>query len=218
MNFYAHAILSAETGACPRFVLGSMVPDFATMVGSRLPRFQDPVLQAGVDHHQAVDRVFHTAPLFLQHMRRVGQAAEQTGVPSSSSEAIGHIGVELLLDGWLSELCPEHLPSYHAAVDLLALHAELPTLAPHDKLLGLRGRLQSIPLPQAYSEPQFVLQVLARILDKYPTMRFSSHTHPALVQVLTEAKRTLASDALLFLSTVRQRLAQKTTTPSRTAL
>ena len=59
MNFFGHAIVASWTSVEPAFVLGSMVPDFANMVGARVPRVFHEGVARGVEFHHATDRVFH---------------------------------------------------------------------------------------------------------------------------------------------------------------
>ncbi|MFO0567015.1 MAG: hypothetical protein U0263_15210 [Polyangiaceae bacterium] len=64
MNFFGHAAVAAWHSRDTAFVLGAMLPDFASMIRARPPEIEEPTLLAGVAHHHATDEVFHDAPEF----------------------------------------------------------------------------------------------------------------------------------------------------------
>ena len=66
MNFFSHCHVAAWTRDDAAFALGTMLPDFATMSGSRLKGSSDGDVQAGIDHHHETDAVFHAAPTFVR--------------------------------------------------------------------------------------------------------------------------------------------------------
>lgn len=87
----------------PAFVLGAMLPDFATMLGTRPPVVEGDELTAGVAFHHETDRVFHDAPTFKRLQLDARRMLREMGLPRPSALAVGHIGVEILLDGVLAE-------------------------------------------------------------------------------------------------------------------
>jgi len=60
-------------------------------------------LAAGVAFHHETDRVFHDAPTFKRLQLDARRMLREMGVPRPSALAVGHIGVEILLDGVLAE-------------------------------------------------------------------------------------------------------------------
>ena len=94
MNFFGHALVAerdeATRGAVrAEFVLGSMLPDFASMLRLRPPRATSATLEAGLRFHHRTDAAFHGSRSFLEFS---GQASkflcdEQTRHPSSSPSA-----------------------------------------------------------------------------------------------------------------------------------
>lgn len=65
MNFFGHAVVAGWTGAEAGVVLGSMLPDFESMVKVRVVEVRDNDIQQGVDLHHRTDDAFHRAPTFL---------------------------------------------------------------------------------------------------------------------------------------------------------
>ncbi len=84
-------------------MLGAMLPDFATMLGTRPPGVEGDDLAAGVAFHHETDRVFHDTVTFRRLQLDARRALREMGLPRPSALAVGHIGVEILLDGRLAE-------------------------------------------------------------------------------------------------------------------
>jgi acyl carrier protein phosphodiesterase len=101
MNFFGHAAVASWSTAARGTVLGAMLPDFATMVRSRLGDAEDPDVAAGIAHHHATDATFHGMPAVLGLMRELDDRLAALGCARGPRRAVAHIGVELLLDGVL---------------------------------------------------------------------------------------------------------------------
>ena len=103
MNFFGHAWVAlrdeARRGpARAEFVLGAMLPDFASMLRTRPPSVSQPALQAGVAFHHLTDEAFHGAQSFLEFSREASRFLSERGLSRGSARAVAHVGVELLLD------------------------------------------------------------------------------------------------------------------------
>ena len=105
VNFFGHAWLAAGRNANPRFVLGAMLPDLAPMAGLRLRGANDAALSAGIAHHLAVDAAFHALPVFQRLTADAARALRRAGLRRGPARGAAHIGLELLLDGWLAQRC-----------------------------------------------------------------------------------------------------------------
>ena len=123
MNFFGHSVLAVRRSAEPAFVLGSMLPDFATMIRARPPRTEHADIESGMQFHWRTDEVFHRSTAFLTLTHRAVEWLSARGVRSGSALAVAHIGVEILLDGALSGDAVA-LAAYRAALEGAA-HAEL---------------------------------------------------------------------------------------------
>lgn len=84
MNFIGHAQVALWTSSSPAFVLGAMLPDFASMAGTRLAArlhsSDEPELAAGVSLHHLTDEVFHGSAPFIALMQEAMDALTGRGV------------------------------------------------------------------------------------------------------------------------------------------
>lgn len=103
MNFFGHAVLATWRRGSSPYVLGAMVPDFANMIGAREPRALGPDVAEGIRFHHATDAVFHDAPTFRELQSQARSALRALGLSRPSALAVGHIGVEMLLDAALAQ-------------------------------------------------------------------------------------------------------------------
>ena len=102
MNFFGHACLAAAENGDARFVLGAMLPDLAPMAGVRIRSIDDTSLAAGHAHHVATDVAFHGAAEFTGWAAEASRALQAAGVRRGPARGVAHVGIELLLDGWLA--------------------------------------------------------------------------------------------------------------------
>ena len=176
MNFFAHAVFAARRDQDPRWILGSMAPDFATMAGMRLIRVEgDEVLARGVAFHHRSDDAFHGAPIFVELMEEARIELEERGLGFGPAAAIGHVGVELLLDGVMVDSFGVH-EGYRQAIAGAGEHEQ--HMHFHDmgrfessrRWRMLCTRLAAAPLPEGYREPDFVADRLIMILSSRPTL------------------------------------------------
>lgn len=98
MNFFGHAAVAAWRSPAPGFVLGAMLPDFATMIGVRPPAVAGSPLSEGVAFHHATDRVFHGSAVFGELERSARSELRACGLHRGATLAVAHVGTELLLD------------------------------------------------------------------------------------------------------------------------
>jgi acyl carrier protein phosphodiesterase len=103
VNFFGHTVLAVKRSADPAFVLGSMLPDFATMIRARPPRTEHADIDSGIQFHWRTDEVFHRSPAFRTLTHRAFVWLSMRGVRSGSAHAVAHVGVEILLDAALSD-------------------------------------------------------------------------------------------------------------------
>lgn len=201
MNFFGHAVAASWQRSDPRFVLGAMLPDFATMCGTRLLEVADPTVAAGIDHHHQIDRVFHALPVVRELMRTTSAALRQAGIGRGPAAGAGHVGVELLLDGVLIESA-EHRSIYRAGIDGAASDIDDSlTWEPGGagRWQELRERLCSLGPPTGYADPEEVAHRLERILAPRPRLRLSPGSVPVLARVLQDLRPaiTAATPAVL---------------------
>ena len=103
MNFFGHALLAHRDEATrgpirAEFVIGAMLPDFASMLRTRPPSATLDALTAGLSFHHQTDDAFHGSQSFLEFSRLASSFLSDRGVPRGTARAVAHVGVELLLD------------------------------------------------------------------------------------------------------------------------
>ncbi len=208
VNFFGHALIARSRRRSPLYVLGSMLPDFLSMARLRAPEIESEELREGVQMHHDTDDAFHGAPSFLRLMHEAQDELEAAGVPYGGAMAVGHVGVELLLDGWLVR---EH------GVDPIyrdALRAEPGPLRwrerderPAARWRTLRARLREAPVPEAYQEPSFVADRLVRILDGRPRLALDAKSAAIVAEWAPRARPRVEAGAPELLEEVESRLA-----------
>ena len=98
MNYLGHAAVASWRSPDSAFVLGAMLPDFATMIRARPPATTHAGLDAGMRFHHRTDEVFHRSPAFVELTRSAFGWLLARGVERGRARAVAHVGVELLLD------------------------------------------------------------------------------------------------------------------------
>ncbi len=182
MNFLAHCALALEHDPSPRFVLGSMLPDFAAMAGRRIGRLDDAVVAAGVRFHMSTDDAFHATRAFRDLIGWSRDELRAEGLPRASALAVSHVGAELFLDGWIAA-DRRIVEAYHDALELDALDAADDAWRPgrtsspetdERSWREHRERLLASPLPDGYRDAGFVAARLAVILARRPLLRLDA--------------------------------------------
>lgn len=208
VNFFGHAWLAAGRNADPRFVLGAMLPDLAPMAGLRLRGADDAALSAGIAHHLAVDAAFHALPTFQMLTADAARALQRAGVRRGPARGAAHIGIELLLDGWLARRCgvPDAYRTALAyAPQLCALLRFAPSRRAQNTTRATCGaawtfpelcrKLAASPLPEAYAEPSYTAARVAAALARRPRLALNPAERNACAAWLRPAARTLAASA-----------------------
>jgi hypothetical protein len=103
MNFFSHAVVAQRFSEAPEFVLGAMLPDFASMLGARLAAVADPTLARGVSFHHLTDHVFHELAAFQTLSGEALRELRALGVSKGPARAVAHVGIEILLDVTLGQ-------------------------------------------------------------------------------------------------------------------
>jgi hypothetical protein len=210
VNIFGHACLAAEVRPEATFVFGAMLPDLAGMAGLRVASVAHSAADAGRYFHYATDAAFHRAEPFQTLCITATRALGAAGLRRGPARAIGHVGVELLLDGWLAS---EHgVPVLYA--EALAL---TPALSPQivfrreadaTPLLELCERIATAPLsPDAWCEPDRLAARLVRILARRPLLALEAGVLPAVRVWAERARVEIAGVAPALLEEVRRSLA-----------
>lgn len=175
MNFFGHAVVATWECAHPGFVLGAMLPDFATMIGARVPPVSHADVASGVRFHHDTDRVFHDAPTFRSLQAEARRTLRENGLPRPSALAVGHIGVEILLDSALGG-DPRGRAGYVAALaaghpNALGAHVEWATPGERADYGRLVSVLRERGIPDGAQSPAASAFRIARALAPRPRLR-----------------------------------------------
>ena len=213
MNFFGHAVVGLWESEDARFVLGAMLPDLCGMLGIRAARPQDATcaaLAAGVEFHYRTDAAFHGCERFVALCSDSVDALTAQGVGRGTARAVGHVGTELLLDGFLSE--NRAARAMYSRALALGVDEQLSATVladPGDQKRmhdGLK-RLLRAPIPEAYTQPTFVADRLQWILSSRPRLAMQPNDAPIVQAHLTRLAHELSSTSAEILDQVRARLA-----------
>lgn len=213
MNFYGHAYLASEQCAEPAFLFGSMLPDFCTMSGLRLAHATDAVVRAGVEHHHDTDEVFHAAPTFVTLMGEGRDALEDRGVRMGPAMAVGHVGVELLLDGWLwrERARVAYTKALHAGARLVD-GLEFRRGADGASLGALLERLVAYEVPSSQDDAEVVAGRLRRILQPRPRLALDPTEYEEVRRWVDHARSAVDLHAATLIEEVRAGLSARPST------
>jgi hypothetical protein len=169
VNYLGHAAVATWRSQDRAFVLGAMLPDFATMIGARPPTTTHAGLESGMRFHYRTDEVFHRSTGFRELTRSAFDWLLARGVERGRARAIAHVGVELLLDADLSRTEPVR-QAYLAALHGGAAHdlgRHLSWAAPEGPFgfEDLRTRLLARGVPADDPAPEVTSQRLRRALS-----------------------------------------------------
>ncbi|HEY4159082.1 MAG TPA: hypothetical protein VGM29_13330 [Polyangiaceae bacterium] len=208
MNFFGHAVLAARTSPSDAFVLGAMLPDFASMLGARLPRTSHAELAAGVRFHHRTDDAFHGAPSFLAISREALRFLLERGVRKGSARAVAHVGVELELDRALSGDLHARA-RYRAALACIDdVAAEItwndPTTTP--RLVALCHSLFARGILREEPAPELMAERLRRILEGRPRLRLDDAGQSVVREWIVAARPSIVSRAPTLVRELEQRL------------
>ncbi|MDQ3333945.1 MAG: hypothetical protein M4D80_02200 [Myxococcota bacterium] len=170
MNFFGHAAVASWSSDSPAVVLGSMLPDFATMSGARIANdgAHEPAIGRGIELHHKTDSTFHQLPVVTGLMRELDTLLEERSCARGPRRAVAHIGVELLLDGVLIDE-----PSYRDAYTRALAHDGEPVWREPDdpaRYAALLARLRAHGVPDDLREPVKITHRLARMLAHRPLL------------------------------------------------
>jgi hypothetical protein len=182
MNFVGHHEIARRVGLDDAGRLGAMLPDFATMLGTRLrPDALPADVRVGVDLHHRTDAVFHAHDAVRAGMRDLTAAALDRGVGRGAARAVGHIGYEMLLDAALAA----------APITTTLLAATTGDRRVDDALGRPDGwpdmrRLLATRRPR-YDEPAWVAERLFEILRRRPRLTFAADRRSDVATALADA-------------------------------
>lgn len=183
-----------------------MLPDFANMIGARPPRVGHPELASGVAFHHDTDRVFHQAPTFVTLQAHARSRLRALGLPRPSALAVGHIGVEILLDATLAADA-QGVSGYLAALGeghpgSLGAHMDWGGAEPAGRYEALRAVLCERGISAGTGEARMVAWRIARALSPRPRLRLSPDGEQIVHAWAEESKAVVESAAKALIAEV----------------
>jgi hypothetical protein len=180
MNYLGHAAVATWRSDERAFVLGAMLPDFATMIGSRPPATTHAGLDTGMRFHYRTDEVFHRSTGFVELARSAFEWLVARGVERGRARAVAHVGVELLLDAYLVRDARVHR-AYLGALESgapgeLGRHLNWGSPGGHLGFEDLRERLLSRGVTTEAPTPEVTSQRLRRALAARPRLALDDAT------------------------------------------
>ena len=169
MNYFGHAAVASWHSTEPATVLGSMLPDFATMSRTRLAEPTDPAIATGIDLHHRTDSAFHHLPPVLALMRELDDRLEAGGCARGPRRAVAHIGVELLLDGVLVAE-PAYREAYESALALHPSGVRFRDEGDAERFAVLHARLREYGVPDDLKKPESIVHRMHRMLAHRPLL------------------------------------------------
>ncbi|HSD91335.1 MAG TPA: hypothetical protein VLB44_27615 [Kofleriaceae bacterium] len=187
MNFFGHAAVATWSAPTSGRVLGAMLPDFATMSGTRLADAPDPAIAGGIELHHATDAAFHRLPPVLALMHELDERLDKGGCARGPRRAVAHIGVELLLDGVLVD---EAVYREHYVVGLAHDPSGIGWRDADDPVRfgRLLERLRAYGVPLDLQRPEAIAQRLHRMLAHRPLLAPSASDLAVIRTALVEHK------------------------------
>lgn len=187
MNFIGHLHVALWQRKNPAFLLGAMLPDFASMAGVRVRAVDHPDLAAGVKLHHRTDDVFHGAPVFSALVQETIGMLTTRGVERGPARAVGHIGVEMLIDGELLRDATLGV-AYLSALAAFDEVAPSLSLSVDDALRALMRRLLSYGIPYDYERPEAVTARVSSVLARRPRLALTSAAQQIVGSIMPDLK------------------------------
>jgi acyl carrier protein phosphodiesterase len=187
MNFIGHLYVAQWSSDAPRFLLGAMLPDFASMAGVRLSAIADDELASGVRLHHRTDDVFHSAPMFTALVHDTIATLTARGVERGPARAVGHIGVEMLIDGELLRQAEVGAAYLYALAAFEGVSHALDTTS-EAALSALLVRLVRHGIPYDYERPEAVTARVSSVLARRPRLALSAPAQAVVGSIMPDLK------------------------------
>jgi hypothetical protein len=190
MNFFSHAAVARRFSEDPEFVLGAMLPDFASMLGARLPEVTHETLARGVRFHHVTDHAFHDLEAFRMLSREAHTELRERGLGRGSARAVAHVGIEILLDITLGQSAPAQ-DAYLSGLEA-GLHHDLAALLawPARECERLRDLLETLRSRGVVLDTSsaIVVERIKRTLARRPRLALGDDDPPRVFDWVEQAR------------------------------
>lgn len=174
MNFFGHAVAACWQDSSPEFVLGAMLPDFASMCGGRVRGADSQRLSDGLDWHHLCDAAFHRLPVFRDRVMAASNRMQSRGIRRGPARGAAHVGFELFLDGCLLGQT-DAAGAYRRALvratpDDLGDRIRWRDADTAERFEAMRTKLVDVGSPTGYADDAVVIERVIRVLSRRPRL------------------------------------------------
>ncbi len=210
VNFFGHVVVASWThGDDGAVALGAMLPDFQSMCGARVADPGHAGIATGIDLHHRTDAAFHRLPGFVALGREVEGRLEEAGVGRGPRRAVGHIGVELLLDGVLLD-DDAGRAAYVAGLAHSTTTITWRDPGDDDAFAQLHARLRAHGVPDDLARPDAAATRVLRAIAHRPLLRANAAEADAIRAELARVAPRVRVAAPAIVSALRARLSTGT--------
>jgi len=203
VNFFGHATVACWHRTAPRFVLGAMLPDFASMSRARVAEVDDADVADGIALHHYTDAAFHRTEGFRELYRRGVDELRARGLARGPACGAAHVGVELLLDGTLVDderVAGAYVGAIAAADEVRIRWRDERGAA---RWRAIHGRLATRGVPLEYRDPDQVSLRVALVLSGRPRLALDDGDLPAVADWLREVAPSIEAGSGALLAELR---------------
>jgi hypothetical protein len=185
LNFFSHVAVVAKFTQDEGVAFGSMFPDFAGLLGIKVPTTQNTTILVGFTVHHETDKIFHDLSAFRTACREETASLQRRGFDRGPALALAHVGLEFLLDcalardedsvalferslAWASPECLK--------TQLYGFSGEIAA-----KFEQLRQRLLTVGPPTDPPKPTVIAERIMRTLERRPKLTPRLSMKPQLV-------------------------------------
>ena len=198
MNYFGHVALACRFSGSPEFLLGSMLPDLAGIIGCTTPHCTLRAVQQGVRFHLLTDEEFHQTETFRSLVRACRRELELAGMRRAPARAASHVAIELLLDAELSNV-PLHGIAFRTALRIAGQSGtgnQLQWTADDaaEKFESLRLRLVERSTCGDFFANDRLVERLVYALQRRPRLKMSPHEQNIIRQWIYGRAALLGSE------------------------
>jgi hypothetical protein len=211
MNFFSHAAVARSFSEDPEFVLGAMLPDFASMLGARLPEVTHETLARGVRFHHVTDHVFHDLEAFRMLSRDAHAELRERGLGRGASRAAAHVGIEILLDMTLGQSAPARA-AYLSGLEAGLRHDLAASLAwPARECERLRDLLETLRSRGVVRDtsPAIVVERIKRTLARRPRLALGDDDPPRVFDWVEQARTRVVGSTPALVASLQAELERR---------
>lgn len=160
-----------------------MLPDLVGMSGAAMPQLLSDEVARGVSIHLATDQAFHQHATFLALASTATRSLCASGVRRPTALAVGHVGVEILIDCVLARdaaIAADFLRAVAAGEPLALDGAVAWAGGDAERYSALHATLRERGLLVGDPAPERVTQRLVRVLQRRPRLAILAEDRPRI--------------------------------------